>query len=315
MTTVGTAPEGRCAVSGRAGSVEHRGGAQDLRRRSVVVDQLDHPAAVCRREVAEVRRVGAVPAVDRLVRVTDDAQVLPAAEPARQVVLERVHVLELVDEQVPEAPPLRVGERPVLVHGRRAVGQQVVEVDDPALPLLVLVLPVERPTGSPGRPVRRSATAAACAYPSGPTRRAFAHSISDASSGTVMRLVRPRMRRRSLALRSSSTGRPTLGTGPARELGQRDRVEGAGRGPVPQPSAASRVESSAAAFRVKVRARTQRIERAGRRPVGDAAGEDLVLPDPAPARMHIGFSSAVTALRCAGSTRPAAPQGPSGAGY
>ena len=50
--------------------------------------------------------------------------------------LERVDVLELVDEQVAEPPALDLGEGRILVQLARALGQQVVEVEHPAVALL-----------------------------------------------------------------------------------------------------------------------------------------------------------------------------------
>ena len=80
--------------------------AEDLRRGSVVVLELDRVAAGEEAvEVGEVAGVGAVPGIDGLVRVADDAQVGVGPEPLReQVELQRVDVLELVDEQVAEPP-------------------------------------------------------------------------------------------------------------------------------------------------------------------------------------------------------------------
>ena len=83
---------GRRAVGG--GETHHRGPADELG------------------EAGQQRGVGSVPAVDGLVRVADDAQVGPASPPGlEEGELQRVDVLELVDEQVPEPPALRGGER------------------------------------------------------------------------------------------------------------------------------------------------------------------------------------------------------------
>ena len=57
--------------------------------------------------------------------------------------LDRVDVLELVDEQVPEPPPLSGGERPVVLDRLGQPEQQVVEVDQAALALLGLVAAVD----------------------------------------------------------------------------------------------------------------------------------------------------------------------------
>ena len=75
-------------------------------------------------ELFEAAAVRAPEAVDGLVRVADDEQALPLlAPPADKLQLQGVAVLELIDEQVGEAPPLAGGE--VLLHGPE---QQVVEV-------------------------------------------------------------------------------------------------------------------------------------------------------------------------------------------
>jgi hypothetical protein len=69
--------------------------------------------------VGEVAGVGAVPGVDGLVRVADDAQVVRSpSQASQQVELERVDVLELVDEEVPEAPVLGGGELGSAVRSR-----------------------------------------------------------------------------------------------------------------------------------------------------------------------------------------------------
>ena len=174
----------------------------------------------------------------------------------------------------------------VLLHGPRAVGQQVVEVDDPSLPLLLLVGPEERTRSVPREgPVRRSAAAAACAYPAGldpprlrplDLRRELRHRHAVACA----RGCRPSSR----ALRSSSTGRrPALGTGPARELGQRDRVEGARRGPIPQAERGEpRGELGRRLPGEGEGEDVPGVERAGGRPVRDAAGEDPRLARPGP---------------------------------
>src|SRR5690606_11280335 len=107
--------------------------------RAIEVDGLEGgPAAA---ELVEEAGVGAVPAVDRLVRVAHDEDVPAIAPPGlEQPELERVHVLELVDEEVAEPPALGGGEAGVPLDGRGAGGEQVVEVHDVALGLGRLVL-------------------------------------------------------------------------------------------------------------------------------------------------------------------------------
>ena len=126
--------------------VSHR---EDLRRGAVVVVEADdlgpREAAV---EAGEERRVGPVPRIDGLVRIANDTEVDRLGggrvtldpEPAlEQAVLRRVDVLELVDEQVAEAPPLASGEGLVGLERLDAAHEQVVEVDHAAAVLLILV--------------------------------------------------------------------------------------------------------------------------------------------------------------------------------
>ena len=119
--------------------------ADDLRRRAVAPAQVhDGRAGVVGGEVVEPAAVGSVPAVDGLLRVADDAQIGPAAPPGlQQRVLQRVHVLVLVDEQMPVPPAhgVRVGAVPG--HLGDDQGEQVVEVDHPSLSLQRLVPLVE----------------------------------------------------------------------------------------------------------------------------------------------------------------------------
>ena len=125
--TRGGAPSARVEVHvpGRLpGPAEHRRGAvEDLRRGAVAALELDHlggrPPPV---DVEEEPGVGAVPPVDRLLRVAHRGDVVAVASPRlEQPELQRVDVLELVDEQVAEPPALRGGEggRPPRGPGRR----------------------------------------------------------------------------------------------------------------------------------------------------------------------------------------------------
>ncbi len=128
----------RRLASGQHG-VGHR---QDLRGRSVVLGEThDLGAFVAVGEPGEDLGVGAVPRVDRLVGVADDAQIGPVAEPGvEQALLQGVDVLELVDEQMPEAPALAGGELGVGLEVASAESQQVVEVDHALTALLLLEL-------------------------------------------------------------------------------------------------------------------------------------------------------------------------------
>ncbi len=154
----------------QAAGGQYRGrGSQDLWRRAVVVSQVQHrhPGEAVRREclleAVEVAGVGSVPAVDGLVGVADDEQVVAVAQPPpQQPVLQRVDVLELVDEQVPEAPALGGSGLRVSLHDPQGEAEQVVEVDHPGLGLGLgiaveqvrhLVAGQRRPSPGPGRPV------------------------------------------------------------------------------------------------------------------------------------------------------------------
>jgi hypothetical protein len=83
----------------------------DARTRSVVLLELhDRRAGVVAPETADVAHVRAAPAVDALIVVADDAQVVvPAHELPQEPVLRRVRVLELVDEHIVEAAADAVG--------------------------------------------------------------------------------------------------------------------------------------------------------------------------------------------------------------
>ena len=186
-----------------------RGRTQDLRRGPVrVLQRHDLGAGVLFGEVQEVRRIGAVPAVDGLVRVAHHREVGSIAEPRpQQPLLERVDVLVLVDEQVPEPPPLGGGER----SGRRRSHRRIAPGGRRSRPRRACACrprsagttrpPARVRPGVGDRPGPMPAT-----YRSGGTRRARAHSISAARSEGETRVVPPRMRPRILPLRSSSVG-------------------------------------------------------------------------------------------------------------
>src|SRR5207248_6437867 len=91
-------------------------------------------------EAREVGGVGAVPPEDRLVRIADDTEVVAVAAPAlEQSELHGVDILELVDEQVAEPPALAGGKGVVGLERSGAQQQEVVEVDDTAPALVLLV--------------------------------------------------------------------------------------------------------------------------------------------------------------------------------
>ena len=110
------------------------------------------------REPRQIAGIGTGEAVDRLVAVAHHAQVGPVAEPgAYQPQLCRADVLELVDEQMAEPPALRRLELLVVFERVGAPPDQIVEVDETAAPLLVLVALVDRGDlgrGSGGLPAR-----------------------------------------------------------------------------------------------------------------------------------------------------------------
>jgi hypothetical protein len=84
-------------------------------------------------QAVEQRGIGTVPAVDGLVGVTHRAEVAVGPEPRlEQFELQRVDVLELVDEQVAEPPALGLGEARVGPERLGAALEQIVEVDQPA---------------------------------------------------------------------------------------------------------------------------------------------------------------------------------------
>ena len=144
---------------GGHGAVEDGvGHGQDLGAGPVVVVEPDdlrprEPLG----EAGEVGGIGAVPRVDGLVGVADDAEVGSIVAPRlEQPELQGVDVLELVDEQVAEAPALGRAEPAVVLQGGGAEQQEVVEVDLVLAPLLVLVPLVQ--LGDDARRQRRAAT-------------------------------------------------------------------------------------------------------------------------------------------------------------
>ena len=90
-------------------------------------------------DVDQERRVGTVESVDRLCRIANQEQVITTgAEKVDEPMLQRVEVLGLVDQEVPESPPQRVGELRVVLHVTNDERQHVVEIDDAALALELL---------------------------------------------------------------------------------------------------------------------------------------------------------------------------------
>src|SRR5882672_2674699 len=89
---------------GRSRDHAERGGDDALARAVVLLELDDGRVRVVALEAADVAHVGAPPAVNALVVVADDAKVpVTLYESAQEAVLDRVRVLEFVDEHVIEA--------------------------------------------------------------------------------------------------------------------------------------------------------------------------------------------------------------------
>ena len=104
--------------------------AQDHRAAAVVLlESHDLRVCVVVLEVEDVADLRAAEAIDRLVRIADDADVAVGRRKlAQQVVLHAVGVLELVDEDPREAFAILLGDGRVLLQQLQEVEQQVVEV-------------------------------------------------------------------------------------------------------------------------------------------------------------------------------------------
>ena len=114
---------------------ERVGGVEDVAVRAVVLLELDQLHRLLRRrevalELLHVGDLGAAERVDRLVVVADgEHRRVRPGEAAQPLVLQGVGVLELVDQEVREAPPVVVAQR--LVAGEELVAsqQELGEVD------------------------------------------------------------------------------------------------------------------------------------------------------------------------------------------
>ena len=106
-------------------------GVEDHLGRPVVLLELDdHRVREIAIEVEQVARLGAAPRVDRLVVVPDDGEVARRlGEPAHEVVLDAVGVLELVDQDVAEPDARAIRARDLGLPPGQHLQQQVVEVD------------------------------------------------------------------------------------------------------------------------------------------------------------------------------------------
>jgi hypothetical protein len=110
----------------------------------VGVEPVDRAGREPGGEVDQQAGVGAVPAVDGLVGVAHEAEVgLVAEQEGDEAELGRVQVLRLVDEEVAVPPPAGLGERGVVGQEQRREGDEVVDIEDPAL-LLRLLVPAPR---------------------------------------------------------------------------------------------------------------------------------------------------------------------------
>ena len=114
---------------------------EDRRQRAVVALQLDDPAAVpARGEVHDVLELRAAPRVDALEVVAHDHDVaVLRGEEVRELRLDRVRVLVLVDEDVQEVLLQEFAHAVVLLQQAQPVHEQVVEVHRAEFALLRLV--------------------------------------------------------------------------------------------------------------------------------------------------------------------------------
>ena len=122
------------------------GHGHHLGRGPVVAHQPDHGrAGELRGEPGQVGRGGAGEGVDHLVRVADHAQVVAVAEPRlEQQLLQRVHILELVHDEVPEDVAYLVGRGPAVDQDGGGQLEHGLEVDQVPFPSQLLVGGVDR---------------------------------------------------------------------------------------------------------------------------------------------------------------------------
>ena len=194
----------------------------------------------------EEARVGAVPGVDRLVRVAHRAEVVPVRhEGLDQAVLRRVHVLELVDGHVAVAPAGELGEAGSSRRRSAATQEHVVEVEETTAcePVLVGGVELGHPSGrrpSPAAPGSRRVPVGIEAPGLGPADLGvggrgqgpvagevdqLAEAVSDQHGGGAARVGRPPAQQREGELvegpgPDARRGRPTGGAGG----GDRDAV-------------------------------------------------------------------------------------------
>ncbi len=139
------------------------GQGNDLWRRPVVADQLDHGRLrVTERELQKVPGRRAGEGVDGLGRVPDHAYVVSLTHPeVQQPLLERVDVLVLVDHEVVVLRAHDAGDIVALRKDADGQQQHVLEVDNPALGLDLLV-GLQHPGHGGGVEAGRVAARATC---------------------------------------------------------------------------------------------------------------------------------------------------------
>src|SRR5690606_28752468 len=95
-------------------------------------------------EVLDVLDPRTAPAVDRLIVVADDERHdHGACEEAQPAVLDRVRVLEFVDEELLEAGAVMLEQIPVVAQELETAQQQLAEIDEPRIAAQRLVPRVE----------------------------------------------------------------------------------------------------------------------------------------------------------------------------
>jgi hypothetical protein len=92
-------------------------GVDDVSRRSVIGFEMDFVRlGEVVFEIQDIGDVGLPPAIDRLIGITDDEQIVPTAgERGDQHVLDLVRVLVFIDEDVPELLLIALQEPVVLI--------------------------------------------------------------------------------------------------------------------------------------------------------------------------------------------------------
>ncbi len=283
---VGPVGPGAAGVVGLARRGERGGaGAHHLRRAAVVGGEPhDGDAGVAHLHLREGRVVGAVPAVDRLAGVADEAQIgSPAADRLEHGVLQRVEVLRLVDEQVAEPPTDEVGEGGVAMCRVEDPGQQVVEVEDAAPALQPFVRGDE--VGVAGR--RHGAAPAGGAH-----RGLVPAGFDEASTGPVDigrgegRLDRQAQLGEAFAQQSNSIGDHLRGglVSSERPIAQQPEGDAVERARLDafadlEPAQAS-LQLRGRLAREREREHVRRVGGAGRHPVGDPPREHRRLARP-----------------------------------